>query len=200
MGLDDDYIKKLDDQKRLREEILRRKAEARKKTTGDGSERSKETERESSNSNAGTSSSRSSSIYINPKAFRGDLSALNLANMNVIKGSSGGGNNVKESSSVSSSTVSKSKTATSSSTATANSTKLPASNKPRTILKIVKDKHGNVISRSKVQWFMKSFLVFVLLESVFLNYVFHFCAFYNIHAHLITIRALMPSDSYCLAL
>jgi len=168
IGLDDDYIKKLEEQKKLREEILRKKAQARKKLTGDSNEKVGESE---------VSSTSRSSIYINPKAFRGDLSALNLPNLNVIKGSSIGGNNVKRSPPTNGNSAKKVVGTVPKTSATSSVT----TSKPRTILKIIKDKHGNVISRSKVWWFIQSFLDFVEIV-LFVIDVLHSNAF-TIFAH-----------------
>lgn len=84
------------------------------------------------------------SIYINPKAFRGDLSALKLKN--VEQG-------------------------TLKTTQIMHTNVAGVTTKPRKVLKIVKDKYGNILSRVKVKWFK------CLLTVFFINFIIVFLSF-----------------------
>jgi len=168
MGLDDEYIKKLEDQKRLREHILRKKAEARRKinTLGDTEDEisPKKIEHELLRTESGNCKATARpSIYINPKAFRGDFSALNCNLKKINVGTTEGGKqspvvNIPSSSKVSPAVLNDGSTDN-------------VLVKPRTILRIVKDKHGNVISRSKVQW-LNQFITFVFVLIFRIHFLF----------------------------
>lgn len=110
IGLDDDYIKKVEQQKRLREEILRKKAASRKKLSGNEDGEKMDT----SQSAESEKSPSKPSVNVNPKTFKGDMSGLKNGESNSVK------------------------------TAGVKTRKV--------VLRIVKDKHGNTISRKKVKW------------------------------------------------
>ncbi|CAG7698433.1 unnamed protein product, partial [Allacma fusca] len=172
MGVDNDYLRRIEEQKEMRERILREKEHRRKKQQGGGNspeesflEENTESRREvrivkpnvSTQSVSkprpevriqATSSSDGAkvvnkSIYINPRAFRGDLSAFKSSGTDSDFGSRA---------------VSQSRTTAPTATVESSVPAPTVTMKPtvgvvakkRTILRIVRNKKGEIISKSKV--------------------------------------------------
>ena len=182
MGIDDNYMKKIEEQKRMRAEILRKKAERwkTKDDDDDSSSRSKPSRNEPSRTeptitrtihinphDAGNEQRKS--IYINPKAFKGDLSVLNtnLRKINMSVSSASMSNSTTSHSTSSSSGTAptlhtsvtgsqgKSQAQPSSSTRTVvtgpgDSSPKVRPKKPKTILRVTKNKKGEIIHMEKL--------------------------------------------------
>jgi len=154
--LDDSYLKKLEEQKRLREEILRKKEERRKQSrqVDDKSDSASTVETHGLNrgvlpKNVKESPSKQT-VYVNPKVIKGNLPST-AANVKMV-GNSGD------------------KKVNTGAIAKAKSQPL----KPKTILRIIKNKKGEIISKSKVTWSFEVFFILYLTKWFFTAKIFAF--------------------------
>jgi len=203
MGIDDDYMKQIEEQKRKRAEILRQKAERWKSSKDDDSAatRPKQSRLEDPRSDSsrhvgsqdGSGSHPRKSIYINPAAFKGDLSVLNnnlkQINMSISSDSlshssaaslprSSGSSSQQQggASSVSSSTGSQARVRPTSNapartpiTGPDESSPRERPKKPKTILRVTKNKKGEIIHMEKL---LKVIWLIHTLQNVFQSLVF----------------------------